>query len=205
MVPVTKIFDFYQSFEQIAEKNLQAAKELLAMFEGKNPDDQLRIIKDLEHAADASAHEARERLNKTYLTPFDRDDIYGLVSALDDVLDLILACTGRFSVYQVRTKYPSFLPMAQSILTSVVELHHAVFALRDVRGRSSVLDHCVEVNRMENLVDDQLRDGLRALFSNEKDPIELIKIKETLEALENTSDACERVAHRIEGIILKHS
>lgn len=205
MVPVAKTFDFYKSFAQIGDYNLQAAKELLAMFEGKPPDAQVQRIKALEHEADTIVHIARDRLNSTYNTPFSRDDIYGLLGALDDVLDLIHACACRFSVYQVRVLHPNFLVMAKTILAAVTEIHQAVTKLRDPKQRTAVLDHCGEVNRMENQVDDQLREGLRDLFANEKDPIELIKTKETMEALENTSDACERVAHRIEGIELKHS
>lgn len=205
MVPVAKSFDFYKSFEQIGEHNRQAAQELLAMFEGKSAEEQVQRIKALEHEADTIVHAARDRLNSTYNTPMSRDDIYGLVSALDDVLDLIHACACRFSVYQVRVLHPNFLTMAQSIAAAITELHHAVQKLRDPKQRTAVLDHCAEVNRMENQVDDQLRAGLRDLFANQKDPIELIKTKETMEALENTSDATEVVAHRIEGIALKHS
>ncbi len=204
-MPVAKSFDFYHAFEQVSAHTVKAATELLAIFQGKSADAQVTVIKELEHAADDATHSVLERLNKTYNTPFERDDIFGLITALDDVMDLIHACAGRVAVYQLTNMLPIFVSMAQTILSAVNETNSAVTKLRDAKNRTRVLDHCVEVNRAENIVDDLLRDGLRSLFSNEKNPIELIKAKETMEALEHTSDACERVAHRIEAVVLKHA
>ncbi|MBI2343841.1 MAG: DUF47 domain-containing protein [Deltaproteobacteria bacterium] len=201
-----KSFDFYSGFEQLSTKMTEAAEELIVLLRNGtvNGEQHVKQLKTIENEADHIAHEALERLNKTFITPLDREDIHGLVTALDDVVDLIFACGGRFLIYRPNYLHPAVIPMAEFIRNATKEIYNAIHGMRNTSHRRQVLTHCIEVNRIENSADDQVREGLKDLFANEKDPIELIKIKEVLEMLEETNDACEDVAHRIEGIVLKN-
>lgn len=206
MTLMPKTFDFFASFERVAEVTKTAAEELLKLFEpGADRTVLVARLKELEHDADGITHETLERLNRTFITPLDREDIHVLITSLDDVLDLVYACGARLMIYQLKT-VPSYLPeLARLLNEAVLEVSKAVHRLRDAKSRVRVLDHCVEINRIENASDDKLREALQRMFTEEKDPIELIKIKETVEILEDATDKCEDVANVIEGIVLKHA
>lgn len=206
MAFLPKTFDFYSGFDAVGGKIIEASQTLLAIMRKElDGDTGVAKLRELEQEADQFTHSTLERLNRTFITPIDREDIHLLATRLDDVLDLIYAVGGRMRIYRPVQLPPYLLDMAGIIVDGTKELGRAVSELRDTKHREKVLQHCVEINRIENAGDEKLREGLAHLFAHEKDPIELIKLKEILETLEEATDACEHVAHVIEGIVLKHA
>jgi len=163
-----------------------------------------RKIHDLEHEGDTLTHEITDMLNRTFITPIDREDIYALANQLDDVLDMLNAMAGRMKLYKLDPGNEYFSQFIDVIDQSSVALSNAVKHMHDTKRARRVLDHCIEVNRLEN-VGDQIREtAISQLFETEKDPIMVIKWKEMYEVAESTLDKCEHVAKVIEGILVKH-
>jgi predicted phosphate transport protein (TIGR00153 family) len=158
-------------------------------------------IKDIEHKGDDMTHAVVIKLNQTFITPFDREDIHQLASALDDVLDFINSAADRLLMYKIDYAPNAALKLADVILRQSDELSKAVNLLE--KNQQKVLEHCVEVNRLENEADTITRDAIGRLFQEEKDPIQLIKIKELLEVLETATDKAEDAANVLETVILK--
>jgi predicted phosphate transport protein (TIGR00153 family) len=158
-------------------------------------------IKELEHQADLVTHQIVKKLNTTFVTPLDREDIHALATSLDDVLDYIEAAAERLVVYRIKEPTSASRAMADVIVKTVAAMERAVQCLRTMDA--GFHEHAVEVNRLENNADDLLRDSLAALFDEQGDPIEVIKWKEIYETMEEVSDRCEDVANVIEEIILK--
>ena len=158
-------------------------------------------IKELEHKADQTTHEVIKRLNTTFVTPLDREDIYALAGRLDDVLDFIDAVAERLVIYRIKEPTSACRAMAEVIVETVNSMHRAVGTLRKRVG--AFHEHAVEVNRLENQADILLRESLVELFDQESDPIAVIKWKEIYETMEIVTDRCEDVVNVIEGIVLK--
>lgn len=193
---------FFDLFEQQGS-NIVAAARVLEELTLDYPEAKAKAqqIKDLEHAGDTLTHELVRRLNTTFITPIDREDIYALSSRLDDVLDLIDAVADRLLLYKIAAPTEACVSMAKIIVQAAEETDRAVHCLRTL----SPLYHkyCIEVNRLENEADRLLRDELAALFDGQTDAIEVIKWKELYETLESVTDRCEDVVNVIEGIVLK--
>jgi predicted phosphate transport protein (TIGR00153 family) len=193
---------FFDLFEQQAGHIVSASRVLEEMtLEYADAKAKAAQIKDLEHAGDTLTHEIVRRLNTTFVTPIDREDIYALASRLDDVLDLIDAVADRFLVYKIDSPTDGAIAMAKIIVKTAEETDRAVRCLRTLS--SYYHKHAVEVNRLENEADRMLRDQLAALFEGTKDAIEVIKWKELYETMESITDRCEDVVNVIEGITLK--
>ena len=139
-------------------------------------------------------------LNQTFITPFDREDIHRLSSSLDDVLDFVNAAAVRMTLYRIINPPPAAADLATLIVTQAEELSKAVAVLEE---NQKVLDHCVEVNRLENEADRVSRKAIAELFEHEKDPIQLIKLKELYEVLETATDKAEDAANVLEAVALK--
>jgi predicted phosphate transport protein (TIGR00153 family) len=146
-------------------------------------------------------HQIVKKLNTTFVTPLDREDIHALATSLDDVLDYIEAAAERLVVYRIKEPTSASRAMADVIVKTVAAMERAVQCLRTMDA--GFHEHAVEVNRLKNNADDLLRDSLAALFDEQGDPIEVIKWKEIYETMEEVSDRCEDVANVIEEIILK--
>jgi predicted phosphate transport protein (TIGR00153 family) len=159
------------------------------------------LIKEVEHQGDQVTHEIVKRLNTTFITPIDREDIHALATRLDDVLDYIEASAERLVVYRIKEPTSACRAMAEVIVKTTAAMDRAIKCLRTMDP--SFHEHAVEVNRLENAADNLLRDSLAALFEEQGDPIEVIKWKEIYETMEVVTDRCEDVANVIEGIILK--
>jgi predicted phosphate transport protein (TIGR00153 family) len=193
---------FFDLFEQQAQHIVSAARVLEEMtVHFANVKSAAERIKDLEHAGDTLTHEIVRRLNTTFITPIDREDIYALASRLDDVLDLIDAVAGRLLLYRIETPTDGCIAMAKIIVKTAEETDRAVRCLRTLSPYYH--KHAIEVNRLENEADRLLRDQLAALFEGTKDAIEVIKWKELYETMEAVTDRCEDVVNVIEGITLK--
>jgi len=164
-------------------------------------DQKAREIKRIESAGDAITHTIIRKLNQTFITPIDREDIHDLASRLDDVLDYIEAAAERLVVYRIKEPTSACRALAEVIVHTTHAMDRCIKCLRTMDP--AFHEHTVEVNRLENSADVLLRDSLAAMFEEASDPIEVIKWKEIYETMEIVTDRCEDVANVIEGIILK--
>jgi predicted phosphate transport protein (TIGR00153 family) len=193
---------FYDYFEQQSDNILKAAallNDLARDFSDARA--KTHLIKEVEHAGDLITHEIVRKLNTTFITPLDREDIHALATRLDDVLDYIEAAAERLVVYRIKEPTSACRAFAEVIVKTAEAMDRAIRCLRNMDP--GFHEHAVEVNRLENTADNLLRDSLAALFEEQGDPIEVIKWKEIYETMEIVTDRCEDVANVIEGIILK--
>ena len=192
---------FFQQFTEVAENLTQGARLLHEIL--KNPGElnsRIAELQEVEHRGDEMTHDIIRMLNKTFITPFDREDIHRLTSSLDDVLDFVNAAAVRMALYRITSPPPAAADLAGLIVQQSEELSKAVSLLE---SNQRVLDHCTEVNRLENEADRVSRRAIAELFVKEKDPIQLIKIKELYEVLETATDKAEDAANVLEAVILK--
>lgn len=194
--------NFFDLFEQQAGHIVSASRVLEELtLNYPSAPAKVQQIRDLEHAGDAITHEVVRRLNTTFVTPIDREDIYALASCLDDVLDLIDAVADRLLLYKIKMPTDGCIAMGKIIVKTAEETDRAVRCLRTLS--QEYRKHSIEVNRLENEADRLLRDELAALFEGVTDAIEIIKWKELYETMESVTDRCEDVLNVIEGITLK--
>ncbi len=194
---------FFDMFRKAAHNMIEGSRLLKEMMERfENPVEQARRIKDVEHIGDGITHDIVRKLNQTFITPIDREDIHGLASAMDDILDLVEAVADRFVVFKVTKPTDTAIKLAGILHQAAV----AVGAGIDRLGQShaDLSECCVEVNSLENEADRITRDAISSLFEQEKDPIAVIKWKEIYENFEEGTDRCEDVANILERIALKH-
>jgi predicted phosphate transport protein (TIGR00153 family) len=194
---------FFQMFNQQAE-NVEAGAiamvEMLEHFEDAATG--ADKVEGYEHIGDTITHSILRRLNQTFVTPFDREDIHELASKIDDVIDLVDAAATRIVTYRVQALRPGVLELATTVRLATTQI---VAAIRLLDKGNNILDYCIEINRLENLADRQCRDLIVNLFEQEKDPVEIIKWKEIIETLEFATDKCEDVANVIETVTLKNA
>ncbi len=157
---------------------------------------------DLEHKGDEVIHEIYTRLNQTFITPLDPEDIHSLSSKLDDVLDGIEDTIHRMVAYRVEVIPQPMVALSEIVCSCSTALHKAFQALE---ASQPLMEHCIEINRLENEGDRLGRRAVAELFDQEKDPIVLIKLKEIYEFLENTIDSCEDVADVLQNVVVKNS
>jgi predicted phosphate transport protein (TIGR00153 family) len=194
---------FFDLFKEMADEIRAAAVLLEGLLASDPPDDpKVDLIKDAEHRCDALTHDSIQRLNRTFVTPFDREDLYALSTSLDNVMDAIDHAATLVRLYEIRTVRPGARELARTVTHSTDRLHSALDALAT---KKPVHPHAVEINRLENEADRAYQEAVRRLFADETDPIMIIKWKEVLDVLEQITDACEDVANVIEGITVKHS
>jgi predicted phosphate transport protein (TIGR00153 family) len=169
-----------------------------------NVDARAKEIYEVEQDGDMLTHDIMKKLNKTFITPIDREDLHALASSLDDVLDLIWASVDRLAVFKITEPTKEAVAMSKDLLTTAEVIHKAIKKLKE-KDYSYVQEYCIEINRLENRIDRDFRDALGALFNDVKDPILIIKWKEIYEHLEDASDKCEDVANVLESIVLKYA
>jgi predicted phosphate transport protein (TIGR00153 family) len=192
---------FFDLFRKQAENINNGAEAFLRMLlHYTGVPEQVQNIKAIEHAGDEITHQTFRMLNKTFITPFDREDIHELVSTMDDVIDLIDAAASRFALYRVETLRVGTLDLARVLVSATKELSAAIHA---IEKPDTAMKHCIEINRYENESDRICRTLIAQLFDEEKDPVQIIKWKEIFEVIETAVDKCEDVADVIESIILK--
>jgi len=199
-------FNFFDLFDKQVEYAVQASV-LFKEIASKGAVDAALITKmqEIEHAGDDATHSIIDHLNKTFITPFDREDIHKLATELDDVVDVINTIVSRLRLYKLKWADQNLSEFAVVIDQSVRQVASAVNGLRKPKNLQSIMDSCVEVNRLEN-VGDVLRDRVLAdLFEREKDPIAVIKWKEIYQDAETVLDVCEDVANVVESILVKQA
>lgn len=162
-------------------------------------------ITDLEHRGDSITHEIIALLHRTFVTPFDREDIAMLAQSMDDVADLIHSAADDMSLYRIEKPTEQSIELADIILEATVELKKAVPLLRHRSDLKDMLKHCVEINRLENVADRVYRKALAKLFNDSTDAIQVIKWREIYQHLETATDRCEDVANVLEGVALKNA
>ncbi len=194
---------FFQMFKEMTANTIKGAELLKEMIDDfEDPAGSQRRIKDAEHKGDSLTHDIIKKLNKSFVTPFDREDIYSLASKLDDIMDLIDASSQRLVMYNVEKPTPEAKQLAFIILKSCQALDKAVALLG---GKlEPIAEYCVEVNALENEADRVCREAISRLFDEEKDPIQLIKWKEIYETLERATDKCEDAANILESVVVKN-
>lgn len=196
--------EYFTLFTEMTARIQDGADALVAMMQDTSEsfESYTKKIKAAEHACDELTHRITTKLNKSFITPFDREDIYMLVVALDDVLDYIDAGARAILMYDIRQINDHAKQFAKVIQSLAMELHSAISILAKPNGMNQ---HIVEIHRLENEADDVYFRAIGELFRNTSDPIGLIKWKEVYEILEAATDRCESVANIIESVILKHA
>ena len=197
---------FYEAFERHAARIVEAGKLITVMV--REPERSAEIaeaVKVAEDAGDKITHETIARLHKTWITPIDRADIHSLITALDDVLDLIEAVAERVALYEVRNLPKFVVDLADSLQRATLAVEQAIKLLPQVKQPKEMLDLCVEINRLENEADNAYRHGLATLFKGGYDAIEVMKWRDLIDNLESATDRCEDVANILEGIVLEYS
>ena len=206
---VPKDVAFFPLFVEDANILIKGSELLKKLMTCEDHEDQVAItreIKDVEHEGDAVTHKIFQQLNKSFITPFDREDIQKLASTIDDVLDYINGISQRVSLYKPKALIPVFYDMSELIYQATKEVEIAVVALHEPgKNREKIIQSCIALNTLENKGDDFYHEGIMHLFENEEDPSELIKKKEILETLEKCIDKAEDVSDCIKTIIIKMS
>ena len=194
---------FYDLFAEDAANVLGAARLFEAMVRTFDaPEERAREIRDAEHRGDEISHDIGHRLERTFVTPFDREDIHALISALDDVLDYIEECADTLILYRVEAPTAVAVQQASIVVRQCEQLHDALSHLRGFKGLEA---YWIEVHRLENEGDQLARKAIADLFSGGMDAVEVIKWKDIYGLLEATIDKCEDVANIIERITIKHA
>ncbi len=194
---------FFDDFIQLAQEIRKAAVILEGMVADDVPRwDAADELKALEHQCDIIAHDALHRLNKTFVTPLDREDIHTLVLYLDNVMDMMDAAGGCIRLYRVQHIRYGARELTSVILRSAEQI---LLATQKLERRQGLEEHVVEINRLENEADQIHREAIGRLFSEEQNAIEILKWKEILDLLERATDECEDVANEIEGLVVKYT
>ena len=197
---------FFGLFEQSAQNMVQAAqglKELVDTWE--HVEGMVGEIDELEHRGDTITHQIMAQLHRTFVTPFDREDIALLAHTLDDVTDFIHAAAGAMLIYRVDRPGQRAKELADIIMQGADEIEKAMPKLRNRAGLKDILRHCVEINRLENVADKVFRSAMAELFDHSTDITYIIKWREIYEHMESATDRCEDVANVLEGVALKHA
>ncbi len=200
-----KEVDFFEIFDRASQNLTKAAGLLVSLMENfDNIEARAKEIYEVEQEGDILTHEVMKQLNKTFITPIDREDLHELAASLDDVLDLIWGAVDRISVFKVKESTSEAISMSKDLLITTEVMHKAIQKLKE-KNYSHVQEYCIEINRLENRIDRDFRDALGKLFDEVKDPILIIKWKDIYEHLEDAADKCEDVANVIESIVLKYA
>ncbi len=201
---IPKDISFFAMFSEICNNLTSGARVLVDLFDHYQAiAEKTAEIERIEHVGDELTHSILTKLNQTFITPFDREDILRLASSLEDVLDFIHSAGDRIALYKITTPPPAAANLAKLILLQSKELGCAVSHLQ--KNGQGVLARCVEIKRFENEADRVSREEIGRLFDREKDPINLIKIKELLEVLETATDKAEDAANVLETVVLKNA
>ncbi len=197
---------FFDLFEGVAKHAISAAEHLQRLA-GEFPnglDGHIQQIRDVEHAADDITHKALERLDQTFITPFDREDIHDLVNGIDTVIDTTDALAKRFPIFHIHDMPTAFVQQTQVLVDATKAMCDAVHRLRRTRKLSELKDVLIEIHRLESLGDDVNHAALRQLFDGQTPPLEVMKWKELYDYVEEAIDGCEDVGNTLERIVLKN-
>lgn len=197
---------FFDLFEATAVDTCAASKkleDLMTNFVDLN--EKIGAIEEIEHKCDGHVHKMLEHLNRSFITPIDREDIFLIAKELDNITDAIEATAHRFRMFNVKDIKEDAVSLAKLITQCTKELADVMLELKKLKSSKILKEKVIEINRIENVGDDIFRNAMQKLFLTENNAIEVIKWKEIYEYLENTLDACEDVANIVEGVAMKNS
>lgn len=196
---------FFDLFSSVMDDTCRAAQLLEELFrDHRDVERGISQIEDLEHDCDKIIHDLIEHLNRSFVTPLDREDIFLLAKMIDDIIDSIESTAHRLRLFHIDVVRPDAVRMVSLITSCTNELRDVVAELRHFKTTRILQPKVIEVNRIENQGDEVYRFSIEALFTAEKNPVEIIKWKEIFEYMEKTLDACEDVANTIEGVVTKN-
>jgi predicted phosphate transport protein (TIGR00153 family) len=198
-----KFFALFEQGTQNAVKIAQQLKDMVHIWE--NVKERVGVITDLEHQGDAITHQIFEQLHRSFITPFDREDIALLAHSLDDVTDFIHAAADAMLLYKVERPTHRAKELVDIVVQAVAEVERAVSEIHDRISRKQLLNRCVEINRLENIGDGVYRSAMAELFDGSADMAGLIKWREIYEHMESVIDRCEDIANILEGVAIKYS
>ncbi len=202
-----KNIDFYEMFDRALENVSSAADLFVDMLRSFDRDEFVassKKIYEFEQEGDMLTHDIFKNLNKTFLTPIDREDIHALASRIDDIMDHVWAVVDRMVVFKIEKPTPEILLMAEDMQTVAGTLKKAIRELR-AKQYDRVQEYCIEINRLENRIDRIYRDALGKLLNEQNDPMYVIKWKDIYQLLEEGADRSEDVANVLESIVLKYA
>lgn len=198
----TCFFDFFDEHARLTVEGVGTFRQMVQP--GADRALLARRIKEIEHQCDHATHGCVAALHRTFITPIERNDIFRLISAMDDVMDNIEATSERIVLYDLVEMRPEVGEMVEVLIHCSEAVQSAVAGLRSMKNAAPILATCVRINELENQADAILRSALAAIFRQEAQPLLVIKWKEVFEYLESASDCCEDVAQIVEGVVLEH-
>lgn len=203
---VPKEESFFELFERAAENVHAGACALVEMLDRWDElEDRARRIKDIEHNGDQTTHETIERLNRTFITPMDRQDIHDLICRLDDVIDLVDTAVHRMVLYRIKQPTEEVRQLAACLKHATGVMKDVMPLLRDMRNSAKIRDAVVAIHTQENAADQVLSQALANLFESETDAREILKWKDVYQEIESATDRCEDVANVLDAIVLKNA
>jgi len=197
---------FFDLFDDIAKVLVDAAvclQDLITDYQ--DVDEKCRVLREMEKSIDEATEGIVQRLNISFVTPIDREDIHGLATCMDDVLDYIEASADRMKLYGVETPREEAAELASILVESTKHIREGIHGLSTFRDIETILKPCVEINKLENQADQVQRKALRRLFKEETKPLEIAKWMEIFDRLETATDKCEDVANVLESIVVKNA
>ncbi len=198
----TVFFDLFEGMSRHAVKSAEHLRQFAKFY--PDIDASLQKIRDEEHAADQLAHQALDRLDRTFITPFDREDIHALIGNLDDIIDDVDALAKRFPLFHIKAMDPLFERQTEVLVQATVVLSDAVHRLRKSRKLSELSDALIDLHTKESQGDDNHHAALSRLFGGDTPPLEVIKWKELFDLVEDAIDNCEDAGNTLERILLKN-
>ncbi|NIM06470.1 MAG: DUF47 family protein [Armatimonadetes bacterium] len=196
---------FFELFDNAAKNVAKGADLLVDLVKNHDRAEELsNEIEQVEHEGDITTHEIADRLNRTFITPFDHEDIHDLAGRLDDILDNIEATADRMYLYEAGEPSPEMVNLAEVLADATKVVVRAVHGLKDMKSARRILDYCIEIHRLENIGDEQSRRALAKLFKG-PDALHALKWKEIYDHVEEAIDLCEDVASIVESIVVKHT
>ena len=199
---------FFPMFEKATANIVETSKVLVEMVNASSMEKRKELIKkieELEHIGDQITHEIFDHLGRTFITPFDREDIHELASVIDDIIDFIHGASKRIDLYKVNELPSEVKILADLCLKGSIELDIAIKELKNLKNLDKINEACVRINSIENHADDIYNMYIAKLFDEEKDPVKIIKFKEIISALEVATDKCEDAADVVKSIVVKHA
>jgi uncharacterized protein len=194
---------FFELFERLAQKVKEGADELLLLLKDYGDvDRRAGKVLDIEHEGDELTHEIIQRLNTSFVTPFDREDIHHLASSLDDVLDHVEAAAEYLQLHRIDEPTPQMVRQAETLAEAAAK---TASAMPNLRNMKNLEDYWIEINRLENQGDRDYRRTIADLFAGDHKAMDVLKLKEIIEQIEEGIDRLEDVANTVESIYLKHS
>jgi uncharacterized protein len=199
----TSFFDVFESASEIAYQSAVILQDLALRF--ADPDASIKALEEKEREGDLQVHAMMDRLNKSFITPIDREDLFLISKDLDNITDAIESTAHLFAMFDVRTVRDDAKAFVKLIVEATAELHALTKEMKNFKKSTQLKPKVIEINRLENEGDQLHRRAVHTLFTQETDPLEVLKWKEVFESLEEALDACEHVANIILGVVMKHA